>query len=504
MENAYQDTKRSWLIACACAWNFFWLTIVNRSAGVMFICYQREFNINRQDASWAFSLMDTVSSFTVILCSILYRYVDTRPISAMGVLLVAFGFLLCCLVYHVTVVTIVLGVVVGLGQGMMYFSNAIIINQYFLKNRVSGNGIYFAGGTLGSFFIPPVLFRIVNWCGLRYTFLILGGLACNGWAASILLKSPLTMMKEKQRAKEKALESARVPAPEEIRSMPRPPPPYEEAATMNGSATKGPFPLVAASMNTATPQEETYAMEESDLIERLYRVVNQFKFLLKPIYSMIILSGIAFSFSFVIFPVTAVDFVEEKEYSHSTSALILTTFSIGDISGRLLIGSISDRRYLERDTMMSCIYLVWALGWTLFPLCKTFEQLVPASVLLGFGIGCGTPLYTVLLADYLGVETMPLTFGVYRMILGIVSLARPYCIGYFRDHLRSYSTLYFSLSGYAFLISLLWAVHALITRIKSRSFELRNPTNAGSGKTSSLQVPATSPFTSPNVPAASK
>lgn len=76
----------------------------------------------------------------MILCSILYRYVDTRPISAMGVLLVAFGFLLCCLVYHVTVVTIVLGVVVGLGQGMMYFSNAIIINQYFLKNRVSGNG----------------------------------------------------------------------------------------------------------------------------------------------------------------------------------------------------------------------------------------------------------------------------------------------------------------------------------------------------------------------------
>ncbi|OQR74727.1 monocarboxylate transporter 12-like [Tropilaelaps mercedesae] len=65
MENPYQDTRRSWLIACACAWNFFWLTIVNRSAGVMFICYQNEFDINRQDASWAFSLMDTVSSFTV-------------------------------------------------------------------------------------------------------------------------------------------------------------------------------------------------------------------------------------------------------------------------------------------------------------------------------------------------------------------------------------------------------------------------------------------------------
>lgn len=91
------------------------------------------------------------------------------------------------------------------------------------------SGIYFAGGTLGSFFVPPVLFKIVQWCGLRYTFLILGGLALNGWAASILLKSPITMMKEKQKAKEKALESARPPTPEEIKNMPPPPPPYEES-----------------------------------------------------------------------------------------------------------------------------------------------------------------------------------------------------------------------------------------------------------------------------------
>ncbi|OQR74228.1 monocarboxylate transporter 12-like [Tropilaelaps mercedesae] len=408
----------------------------------------------------------------------MYRYVDTRSISAMGVLLVAFGYLLSCLVFHITVVTIVLGVIVGLGQGMMYFSNAIIINQYFLKNRVSGNGIYFAGGTLGSFFVPPILFKVVNWCGLRYTFLILGALACNGWAASILLKSPLTMMKEKQRAKEKALESARPPTPEEIRAMPAPPPPYEEPALANGSNTKGSLPLAPAPINTSVNnQEETYAMEDNDfMLERVYRIAVQFNFLLRPIYSMIVLSGIAFSFSFVIYPVTAVDFVKEKGYGHSKAALILTTFSIGDISGRLFVGSISDRRYLERDTMMACIYLIWALGWAIFPMCETYEQLVPASVILGFGIGCGTPLYTVLLADYLGVKTMPLTFGVYRMILGMISLARPYCIGYFRDTLRSYPMLYMTLAGYAMFISVMWAFHAFITRARTRTFKLSNTT----------------------------
>lgn len=79
------------------------------------------------------------------------------------------------------------------------------------------------------------------------------------------------------------------------------------------------------------------------MVEKLYRYAARFDFLLKPIYGMIVLSGIGFSFSFVIYPVTAVDFVTEKGYSSNTAALILTTFSIGDISGRLLIGSISGK-----------------------------------------------------------------------------------------------------------------------------------------------------------------
>ena len=87
-------------------------------------------------------------------------------------------------------------------------------------------------------------------------------------------------------------------------------------------------------------------MESNGTVERLYRIAAQFDFLVKPIYAMIVLSGIGFSFSFVIYPVTAVDFVTEKGYSSNTAALILTTFSIGDISGRLLIGSISGKSLL--------------------------------------------------------------------------------------------------------------------------------------------------------------
>lgn len=62
--NPYQDTFRSWVVGVACAWNFFWLTLVNRSSGILFVAILDVFNVSRQEAAWSFSLMDTMASFT--------------------------------------------------------------------------------------------------------------------------------------------------------------------------------------------------------------------------------------------------------------------------------------------------------------------------------------------------------------------------------------------------------------------------------------------------------
>lgn len=438
-ENPYQDTARSWVVSVACAWNFFWLTLINRSSGILFVAILDTFSLNRQEASWAFSLMDTLASFTVIICSFLYKVLDTRPISLVGSTLIAGTCIFCFLVFEVQVITVVLGTVIGIGQGMMYFTNTIVINQYFKKNRASGNGIYFAGGTFSSFFFPPVLFSIIRSYGLRTTLLFLGGMALHAIPGSLLLESPFTRIKKIQRRR--ALSSIQVANTPETTKL-------------------------AEQKHNTLDEETTFKIP----VEWVRKQLAEFVFLKRPIFHVIVFTGVAFSFSFVIYPVTIVDFAITRGITRDQSALLLTTFSTGDLTGRLFAGIVTDSRMLQRDHMMVMVYAAWSATFLALPLCEGYAIMVVVTIALGVAVGSGTILNTVLLADYLGIKSLPMTFAMYRLLLGVISLARPLCIGYFRDKVGSYDGLYFVIGAYSFIVSLAWAVVSLIrlTRVTKK------------------------------------
>ncbi|XP_065291437.1 monocarboxylate transporter 12-B-like isoform X2 [Dermacentor albipictus] len=381
--NPYQDTFRSWVVGVACAWNFFWLTLVNRSSGILFVAILDVFNVSRQEAAWSFSLMDTMASFTSI------------------------------------------------GQGMMYFCNTIVINQYFKRHRASGNGIYFAGGTLSSFFFPPMLFSIINTYGLRTTLLFLGAISLNAVPASMLLESPFSRMRRIDRHKKLRLVAVdNECTPEKI---------------------KLPVERTAGSSN----------VEEK--LERWFRSqLAVFSFLRRPIFYVIVFTGITFSFSFVVFPVTIVDFAISRGVTRNRAALLLTSFSTGDLVGRLFSGVLTDRKLLRKDHMMVLTYAVWSAAFFALPVCRAYELTFAVTVALGVAVGSGGIFNTVLLADYLGVRVMPTTFAMYRMVLGIISLIRPFFIGYFRDRIGTYDGLYFLLGAYSFLITLIWIVISIV------------------------------------------
>ncbi|XP_077532265.1 monocarboxylate transporter 12-like isoform X2 [Haemaphysalis longicornis] len=434
--NPYQDTPHSWVVSVACAWNFFWLTLINRSSGILFVAILDAFSVSRQEAAWSFSLMDTLTSFTIILCSVVYKVVDTRELSIVGSVTVSAACMLCFLVFRVQVITVVLGTIIGIGQGMMYFSNTIVINQYFKRHRASGNGIYFAGGTLSSFFFPPMLFGIIHTYGLRTTLLFLGAMSLNAIPGSMLLESPLSRMRRIDRHKKLRLVAVdNECTPEKIKL------PVERCGDGDGAAGSN--------------------VEEK--LERWFRSqMAVFAFLRRPVFYAIVLTGITFSFSFVVFPVTIVDFAISRGVSRHRAALLLTSFSTGDLVGRLFSGVLTDRRLLRKDHMMVLVYTVWSAAFFALPLCRSYELTFAVTVALGTAVGSGGIFNTVLLADYLGVSIMPTTFAMYRMVLGIISLVRPFCIGYFRDQIGTYDGLYFLLGAYSFLVCIMWIVISLV------------------------------------------
>lgn len=413
-DNPYQDTHRSWVVSVACAWNFFWLTLINRSSGILFVAILDSFSVNRQDAAWSFSLMDTLASFTIILCSVVYKVVDTRELSLVGSVTVSAACMLCFLVFRVQVITVVLGTIIGIGQGMMYFSNTIVINQYFKRHRASGNGIYFAGGTLSSFFFPPMLFTVIHMFGLRTTLLLLGALSLHAIPGSMLLESPFNRVRKMDRKRK-------------LRTI------VTEDCVEKAKLNPPPGPGV-----------------ESNVEEKLEHWFREqlavFAFLRRPIFYAIVLTGITFSFSFVVFPVTIVDFAITRGVSRHPAALLLTSFSAGDLAGRLFSGVLTDRGILRKDHMMVLIYVVWSAAFLALPLCTSYEVTFAVTVVLGVAVGAGGIFNTVLLADYLGIHVMPTTFAMFRLVLGLISLVRPFCIGEGPPPLHARPSYFFFLS----------------------------------------------------------
>lgn len=285
----------------------------------------------------------------------------------------------------------------GIGQGMMYFSNTIVINQYFKRHRASGNGIYFAGGTLSSFFFPPMLFTVIHMFGLRTTLLLLGALSLHAIPGSMLLESPFNRVRKIDRKRK-------------LRTI------VTEDCVEKAKLNPPPGPGV-----------------ESNVEEKLEHWFREqlavFAFLRRPIFYAIVLTGITFSFSFVVFPVTIVDFAITRGVSRHSAALLLTSFSAGDLAGRLFSGVLTDRGILRKDHMMVLIYVVWSAAFLALPLCTSYEVTFAVTVVLGVAVGAGGIFNTVLLADYLGIHIMPTTFAMFRLVLGLISLVRPFCIG---------------------------------------------------------------------------
>uniref|UniRef100_A0A023FSF9 Putative monocarboxylate transporter ixodes scapularis monocarboxylate transporter n=1 Tax=Amblyomma parvum TaxID=251391 RepID=A0A023FSF9_AMBPA len=194
----YQDCGRSWLVAVACGWCLFWTMIINRCGGLVFVSIIAEMGATREAAAWPFSLLGAVINLSGVVSGVLLKKLPLQAVSLAGTLLTATGILLCAVFYNAIGITICLGVVCAIGQGLVFPSNAVAINTYFKKYRASGSGISYAGSTLVAFVFPSVIAYISDEYNLRGMFLLVGALSLHAAAGSFFIRSPEALADDKQ------------------------------------------------------------------------------------------------------------------------------------------------------------------------------------------------------------------------------------------------------------------------------------------------------------------
>jgi MFS family permease len=161
------------------------------SFAVFFHAMVQEFHWRRGSAAAAFSVGSMVQALLSPVCGMLIDRWGPRLVVVSGLLSMAVGLAACRMVQELWHLTVLFGVLVGLGVGLAgQVTHAALLSVWFSKRRGSIIGFAFAGMGLGVQAISPLAQHLIVLVGWRQTFVILAlGTAVYAVLVSLTLRN---------------------------------------------------------------------------------------------------------------------------------------------------------------------------------------------------------------------------------------------------------------------------------------------------------------------------
>ncbi|XP_065287785.1 monocarboxylate transporter 14-like isoform X5 [Dermacentor albipictus] len=161
-----------------------------------------------------------------------------------------------------------------------------------------------------------------------------------------------------------------------------------------------------------------------------------------------------------------------SSFSRSITGL---TFTMGALFGRLGLPVLADRGYIRRSTLTMLNYSLMAVCMFALPFSSSYATLLVVCMFVALFQGCGIPLYPALMAEYIGLERLPIGYGIVGTVAGPLFLLNPLFIGYFRDKRGSYDDMYKFQSLTLILLGVTWMIVVCAeTRRKGTWTQCRN------------------------------
>jgi MFS family permease len=132
-----------------------------------------------------------------------------------------------------------------------------------------------------------------------------------------------------------------------------------------------------------------------------------------------------------------VPYTVDLGYSTSFSALILAVIGGTSIAGRFVLGTIGDRTGKKRAILLSFIILIMAFIW--LQVTERLWQLFVFAVVYGFAHGGFYALISPVVAEFFGLRSHGLIFGVIVFVSSIGGASGPLVAGNIYDLSASYN-----------------------------------------------------------------
>ncbi|XP_055937654.1 monocarboxylate transporter 9-like [Argiope bruennichi] len=513
------DQGWSWVIAFACCFSSLILAGIFRTSGVLFVAFISTFGVSREEASWPMVVCISVLNLAGPFCGILGQKIGARPVVIIGAVIATVGISTCYFTTSLGIITILFGGVFGVGYGFMNTVMPCILNAYFLNLRTLANGIANAGSCVGSIVLPIIFELFISTYDLSGCFLLTGGIVLHIAIAGSLMRDPPWLRNKKSSSAEdehhysmNEYRTNKSPMKDGVAA---------EECERNGSSDSNNETVPCISADSTEPSSqidrknslsdnalnisldhnldessqpclematvpENSQQKEKSFINRKFQqvclqcnrlpslckcedkstgIVSSFVTVLtSPMFQVTAITDVIFYFLYHMYVVIIVDYALDRGVQDTNTKHILFAFSIADLIGRLCFGWITDRKMVSRSRFVMMGMALIGMTFFTFPFANGYWSLIAASSCYGLLLGCTMVMFPILLVEFCGIELHTVSYGCMCFMNGFASFGRPLLIGYFRDHVGSYSKMFYVLGGISLFSSTLWFLEKPLER----------------------------------------
>ncbi|CAL4067409.1 unnamed protein product, partial [Meganyctiphanes norvegica] len=388
-----KDQGYGWVVVAAVFVINFIVAGYIRSFGILLLAIEEYFpDSTNTSLGLIMALLNGSRGLTTPIMGAISVLIGARLCIFIGVILTCIGLLLAVFSTSILHIALAIGLMTGIGLSMAETPGVLVVNQYFEKLRSTANGLRVAGNPLGGMLFPLFYVPILQYFGLKGSYLMLSGVMLQMCVMGFLLRDFQLHRKYVQRIyikKMKLLDS--------------------------------PYYL------------DHQCKKENVITEKTKKKPLEFNLLKNPVFLLFLAMNLGLSFVLPNNIYYIALYAKAIELGPWEISIVLSYYSGLDFVVRLACGWLTDLKiYTKRQAFLGGMVLT-ASGMFLVPLTWNMWTLMGALSLSAAGIAYHNVLEVVIMADQFGEDSVASTWGFFRMSQGIGFFATPPILGLLAD-----------------------------------------------------------------------
>ncbi|GIX68386.1 uncharacterized protein CEXT_154771 [Caerostris extrusa] len=154
----------------------------------------------------------------------------------------------------------------------------------------------------------------------------------------------------------------------------------------------------------------------------------------------------------------------DRGFHEEEGSIVIAVLSFGDLLGRLCLGWVTDKGFMDVSRFMLGVMILQGINVASLPFMSTKEAIYTSLCIFGLLQGSLFIRHSVLVQKYVGNNAQSIAMGCMDFFPGLLGLGLPVYIGYFRDTLGTYNSMFYINGAVSAFVGLFWVFEPYFVR----------------------------------------